>query len=411
VSRIFQVKRVSPLLSFLGGLFGLLITAAAHAQTPPPLRVILEPQLITEVADQTLPMTLEQPAEPTDLVGQRLTLTELLYCGTDANGDGLMVGVVDEGPGALRARSLTSSDCTQPLAAIAARELQVSSAPEWVEAAHIRLTWLPWHLTLVVIDTASAARPGFTPPNLPSASQGLTFPTSGLQPLTGPGQNLKFDLALGFRHGGIVIDAYPRGSATNPSASFPSDAALDGQIQSIPSSANVITAARYDFINQMLTLYSPDFSVPVNVQGFSTTVVARDLSISGSNNQATLTGKVISQNLAYNARVDCAGNDLAVQQVAMDAAGVNCAQPDMMSWLQCQAGHGLAAALTAYYQNQPLHVSTQARPLHFDFGGTDYEAYFTALKTSSQVGVLSEAGQATLQRAGGQAPLPHNPGN
>src|ERR1700734_369899 len=81
VSRIFQVKRVSPLLPFLGGLFGLLITVPAHAQTPPPLRVILEPQLITEVADQTLPMTLDQPAEPTDLVNQRLTLTELLYCG------------------------------------------------------------------------------------------------------------------------------------------------------------------------------------------------------------------------------------------------------------------------------------------------------------------------------------------
>ena len=411
VSRIALPERGLPLLTFLGLFLGLLVTAAAQAQTPPPLRVILEPQLITEVADQTLPLPLDQPAEPTDIVSQRLTLTELLYCGTDPHGDGLMVGVVDEGPGTLRARSLTSSDCHQPLAAIAARELQVSGAPEWVEAAHIRLTWQPWRLTLAIIDTAPAARPGFAPPNLPSTSHALTFPTNGLQPLTGPGQNLKFDLAVGFRHGGIVIDAYPHGSAANPSANFPSDAALDAEIQSIPSAANVITAARYDFINQMLTLYSPAFNVPVNVQGFSTTVVARDLSISGATNQATLTGKVISQNLAYNARVDCAGDDLAVQQVAMDAAGVNCAQPDMMSWLQCQAGHGLAAALTGYYQNQPLHVSTQARPLHFDFGGTDYEAYFTALKTSSQGGVLSEAGQATLQRVGGQASLPHDPGN
>jgi hypothetical protein len=63
--------------------------------------------------------------------------------------------------------------------------------------------------------------------------------------------------------------------------------------------------------------------------------------------------------------------------------------------------------LTAYYQNQPLHISTQSQPLHFTFGGTDYEAYFTALKTSSHAGMLSEAGQATLQRVGGQ-PLPHH---
>ena len=359
VSAPARLKRLFASLTFSTVLLGLLINAVAQAQTPPPLRVILEPQLITEVADQTLPLSLDQPAEPTAIVSQQLTLTELLYCGAGAHGGGLMVGVVDEGPGTLRARSLTSSDCTQPLATIAARELQVSGAPEWVEAAHIRLTWQPWRLSLAVTDTASAARPGFTPPNLPSAAKGLSFPTSGLQPLTGPGQTLKFDLAVGFRRGGIVIDAYPHGSSANPSANFPGDSALDAQIQSIPSMANVITAARYDFINQMLTLYSPTFNVPVNVQGFSTTVVARDLSISGATKQATLTGKVISQNLAYNARVDCAGDDLAVQQVTMDAAGVNCAQADMMSWLQCQAGHGLAAALTAYYQNQPLHVSTQ----------------------------------------------------
>jgi hypothetical protein len=82
----------------------------------------------------------------------------------------------------------------------------------------------------------------------------------------------------------------------------------------------------------------------------------------------------------------------------MEAAGANCAQPDMMAWLQCQAGHGLAAALTAYYQNQPLHISTRSRPLHFAFGGNDYAAYFTALKTSSHDGTLSETGQAVLQR-------------
>jgi hypothetical protein len=365
--------------------------------------------LITEVADQALPLKVNQPTDPTDIGAQQLTVTELLYCGADNRGDGRMIGVIDEGNVPLRARSLEPSDCAQPLATIAARELRVPGAPEWVEAARLRLTWQPWRLSLTIAETASAARPGFTAPNLRSATaQSANFPTSGLQPLTGPGHNLRFDLAVGFRRDGIVIDAYPSDTASNPAANFPSNDTLSAQIEAAPPAANVIASARYGFINQMLTIYSPTFNIPVNVQGLSTTLLTRDLSVKGSDNQLTLTGKMISQNLTYDSRVDCAGDDLAVEQVAMEAAGVNCAQPDMMSWLQCQAGHGLAAALTAYYQNQPLHVSTQSRPLHFTFEGTDYEAYFTALKTSSHGDVVSEAGQATLQRASGGPPLHHD---
>jgi hypothetical protein len=170
----------------------------------------------------------------------------------------------------------------------------------------------------------------------------------------------------------------------------------------------VIATARYPFINQMLTLYSPAFNVPVNLQGLSAMLLARNLKVSGGENQVTLTGQVISQNggqnLAYDTRVECAGDDLAVQQVTMEAAGANCAQADMLTWLQCQAGRGLAAALTEYYQNQPLHVSTRARPLHFTFGENDYEAFFTALKTSSHEDAVSEAGQAVLQRESLPAP-------
>jgi hypothetical protein len=401
-----HVKRLL-LMALCGVTFVLSAGLMAQAQEPA-LRVILRPELITEVADQALPLKVNQPTDPTDITAQQLTLTELLYCGADGHGDGRMIGVIDEGNAPLRSRSLEPSDCNQPLASIAARELRVPGAPEWVEAAQIRLTWQPWRLSLTIAETASAARPGFTAPNLRSAtSQGASFPTSGLQPLTGVGQNLRFDLAVGFRRGGIVIDAYPNGTASNPAGNFPSNDRLSVQIEASPSAANVIAAARYEFINQMLTIYSPTFNIPVSVQGLSTTLLARDLSVKGSDNQLTLTGKMISQNLAYDSRVDCTGDDLAVQQVTMEAAGVNCAQPDMMSWLQCQAGHGLATALTAYYQNQPLHISTQSQPLHFTFGGTDYEAYFTALKTSSHAGMLSEAGQATLQRVGGQ-PLPHH---
>ena len=401
------LRRTLPLVA--AAVLALFTASAAEAQ--PPLRIVLLPALIAEAADQVLPMRFNQPADPADIIGQQLTLTELLYCGSDHRGSGRLIGVLDEGNAPLRARSLEASDCDQPLATIAARELRFPGAPEWVEAARLRLTWQPWRLTLAIAEAAGAARQGYTAPNLRSVAQAVYFPSAALQPLTGPGQNLRFDLAIGFRRAGIVIDAYPSGTARDPAASFPSDDALDAQIQAAPLTANVIAAARYGFINQMLAIYSPAFEVPVSIQGLSATLLAHGLSVNGGDNQLTLTGKVISENLTYDSKVDCAGGDLAVQQIAMEAAGVNCAQPDMMSWLQCQAGHGLAAALTAYYQNQPFHVSTRSQPLHFTFSGTDYEAYFTGLKTSSHGGVLSEAGQSVLQRASCQPAVQHGSTN
>ncbi|HEX4209778.1 MAG TPA: hypothetical protein VHY56_05260, partial [Candidatus Binataceae bacterium] len=322
-------------MAFMTAVFGLLTAAVTQAYESPSLRVVLRPQLITEVADQTLPLTLDQPAQPTDIVSQHLTLTELLYCGSDAEG-GRMIGVLDEGNTPLRARSLSTADCDQPLGAIAARELRIPGAPEWVEAARLRLTWRPWRLTLAIAETAPAARAGFSAPNLRSAAHSPSFPTNGLQPLTGPGRNLKFDLAIGFKRDGIIVDAYPTATARNPADNFPSDDALNALIQAAPPTTNVIATARYGFINQMLAVYSPIFNIPVNVQGLSATLLARDLSVNGGENRLTLTGKAISQNLTYDTKVDCAGDDLAVQQVTMEAAGVNCAQPDMMSWLQCQ---------------------------------------------------------------------------
>jgi hypothetical protein len=61
----------------------------------------------------------------------------------------------------------------------------------------------------------------------------------------------------------------------------------------------------------------------------------------------------------------------------------------------------LAAAITQYYQGQPLHVSTQAQPLDFAVGATDYQATFEALKSTSRGGLFSETGRATIRRADG----------
>jgi hypothetical protein len=381
-----------------------LLSGPAHAQAAPPLRVLIRPSLLTEITSQVLPMELTMPADESAVANQPLILTELLYCGSDESGKGIMIGVIDEGPHPLRPRSLAASDCQQPLAAIAARELRVPGAPEWVEAAHVRLSWRSWQLTLAVANTAPAAQPGFTAPQPAASALSRSFSTNNLQPLTGAGRNLSFDLAVAFLRNGVVIDAYPSGSAANPRANFPASSELASQLQNLPPDTNVIAAARYPFINQVLSIYAPTFNVPVSVQGLSAVLLARNLTVSGGENQVTLKGQVISQsagqNLAYDTLVDAAGDDLTVQQVTMDAAGASCAQPDMMTWLQCQAGRGLAAALTAYYQNQPLHISTRSRPLHFTFGGNDYAAFFTALKTSSHNGALNEAGQAVLQRDG-----------
>jgi hypothetical protein len=374
------------------------------------MRLSLRPQLIDEVADQVLPLRLGPQPGAADVAAQPLTLTELLYCGANDHGDGILLGVIDEGQGAMRAASLTASDCGRPLADIAARELRLPSAPEWVEAGRIRLAWQPWRLTLAIIDAAGAARPGFMAPDLREAGQVARFATSGLQPLTGPGEKLRFDLAVAFRRDGILIDVYPGDSAGDPSSNFPSEAAFASQINAAPPESNVIAAARYPFINQLLAIYSATFDIPLNLQGITTTVLARDLSLSGGENQASLTGKVISPslgNLVYDARVDCAGQDLAVQQVAMEAEAVTaCNQANTIDRLQCQvgqmaapeSGRALATALTAYYQNQPLHISTHGKPLRLTFGGVSYDANFAALKTSSHDGVLIEAGQASLQR-------------
>jgi hypothetical protein len=81
-----------------------------------------------------------------------------------------------------------------------------------------------------------------------------------------------------------------------------------------------------------------------------------------------------------------------------------------MERLQCQgqsvamsgSSTALAETVTQYYQGQPLHISTRTHPLDFAVGDTDYRATFDALKSSSRGGLFSEAGRATIRRAGGE---------
>jgi len=68
----------------------------------------------------------------------------------------------------------------------------------------------------------------------------------------------------------------------------------------------------------------------------------------------------------------------------------------------------LAAAVTSYYQGQPLHVSTRSQPLDFAISETNYRASFEALKSSSHGGMFSEAGRASFRRADGLLTANHD---
>jgi hypothetical protein len=120
-------------------------------------------------------------------------------------------------------------------------------------------------------------------------------------------------------------------------------------------------------------------------------------------------GKLVYRTIEYDASVRCQGEDLTVNQVSLDAPGAACDQQDMMTRLQCEgqgvamsgSSKALAAAVTSYYQGQPLHVSTRSQPLDFAIGETNYQASFEALKSSSHGGMFSEAGRASFRRADG----------
>jgi hypothetical protein len=389
-------------------LFLVLAPRCAFAQNAPPLRVILLPSLIPQAIAQMLPITFDSP-DTSAIEPQKITVVTMVYCGANADGGANAVGVAVPGQArALPEPGVSKSDCTAALGETAARLMNTGGNFDWLEAIKLRVSWTPWRLTLSIVSAAGAARPGFNAPPLNHLGQVESFNTAGLHILTGPGSNAAFDVAVGFAGSAITMIAFPSGRVGNP-GSYLSDPAIQTEIANAPAASNVIADAQYTFINEVLRLYGSTFEIPIPIEGATEKMTAKNVTVNGGDNVMTVAGKLEYQAIGYDASVLCRGQDLAVNQVTLDAPGANCNQDDLMTRLQCQgqsvalygSSKALAATITNYYQGQPLHVSTRTQPLDFAIGDNNYQATFDALKSSSHGGVFSEAGRASIRRVGG----------
>jgi hypothetical protein len=403
----------------------LIAPPAARAQNAPPLRVLLLPRLIPDAIRQMLPIVFDAPPDAAALEPQKISVVAMHYCGGESastgrstassndtrrsTSSGYMVAIAVPGNArALDSSILAAADCTAPLANVAARLMSSGAASEWLEVVRLRASWIPWRMTLAVADAAGAARPGYTAPNLSRLGEIRRYNTSGVRLLTGRGRNIGFDLAVSFPGAAINVIAFPHAQVSNPSA-YLNDPAIPGEIAKAPAMSNVILSAQYTFINQVLRLYGSTFEIPLPVEGVTETMTAKNITVNGADNLMTVAGNLEYRNLDYAASLRCAGEDLTVRQVTLDAPAANCNQDDLMSRLQCQgqslalsgSSTALAAAISRYYQGQPLHVSTRTHPLDFAVGDTGYQATFDALKSSSHSATFIEAGRATIHRAGG----------
>jgi hypothetical protein len=186
---------------------------------------------------------------------------------------------------------------------------------------------------------------------------------------------------------------------------------LDAEIADAPARANAVADAQYDFINALLRLYASAFEIPLQLQGMTQRLIARNVHVSGGDNTMTVTGKLELGNVSYDAAVHCAGADLAIRQVTLVAPPINCANADVVAQLQCQGQQAASGAfgpmLTNIYQGQQFHYSTINRPLRFTLGDAEFAARFEALRSSSRGSTLNEDGNVAIERivrAAGLAP-------
>lgn len=377
------------------------LTGRAAAGAPPPLRVIMLPALMPDVIAQALPIEFTPPVSGAPV----LNLVAAVWCGATNNGGADAIGVVYPADAPVRpAPAMASEDCSRPLAEVARRALAGAPAP-WLEAVRVRATWRPWRLRLRLADAAGAARTGAVAPNLAAAPIAREFATSNMRLLTGAGANAAFDVAIGFVRRAVDVVAIPAGRVSNPEP-FLDDPDIAAQISGAPPMSNLLAAATYTFINQVLRLYGAVFPVPIPIQGVNQTMIARDLAVTGGDRFMTASGKLAYQSIEYDAAVRCEGDALAVSKVTIDAPGATCDQSDLLARMRCQggglamaeSGGALANALTNYYAGQPLRLSSRGNPLRFSFAGAEFLATFDALKASSLGGTLREAGHARLRR-------------
>ena len=387
-------------------------SGAARADDTPLARVVLMPELIPSVVAQLVPMTIELPARelparelsagPTNPRASQIEIAGLVYCGGDGKGGAWAIGAAYPAGGAAEPNTLAAADCQAPLPAIAQRLAHTAEAPAWVEVIKAHVTWTPWMLRFAVADTASAGNNASAAPALNGLGQLTTFPTSNLRILPPPGEQNRFDMAIGFSDSSIVAAVFPAGRAGNPRAYLKGEPVLEAEIADAPARANTVADAQYGFINALLRLYAPSFEIPLQLQGMAQRLTARNLHVAGGDNTMTLTGQLDFGNVSYRAAVHCDGGDLAIRQVTLVAPPVRCDNGDVLAQLQCQgqqaAGGAFGPMLTSIYQGQRFHYSTVDRPLRFTLGDAEFAARFEALRSSSRGSTFNEDGNVMIER-------------
>lgn len=400
-----QMNRALRLLTgvFAAVLVGGLGTARARAEERPLARVVLMPELIPGVVRQLVPMTVELAAGRIGPRRSKIKIAGLVYCGGDGQRGAWALGVAYPESAAAGSNVLSTADCQAPLPELAKRLAHSADAPEWVEVIKAHVTWTPWVLRFVVADAAGVGKSGNPAPSLKDLGDFKSFPTSNLHLLPPPGQENRFDIAIGFRESSIVVALFPSGRVSNPDPYLKGDPVLEAEIADAPARANAVADAQYGFINAMLRLYAPSFEIPLQLQGMTQALTARNISASGGDNTMTVAGQIELGNVSYNAAVHCEGEDLAIRQVTLVAPAVNCyTNDDVVARLQCQGQQAASAAfgpmLTNIYQGQRFHYSTVDRPLRFTLGDAEFAAKFEALRSSSRGSTVNEDGNVTIER-------------
>ena len=381
--------------------------ALTRADERPLARVVLMPELIPGVVRQLVPMTVELAAGRIGPRATKIKIADLVYCGSDGHGGAWALGAAYPDPGspdgaALGSNVLSTADCQAPLPEVAQRFAHSAGAPDWVEVIKTHVTWMPWTLRFAVADSAGAGKRGSPAPSLKNLGQFESLPTSNLHLLPPPGQDNRFDLAIGFLESSIVVAVFPAGRVGNPAPYLKSDPVLEAEMADAPARANAVADAQYGFINTLLRLYASSFEIPLQLQGMTQSLVARNLSASGGDDTMTVAGQIDLGDISYNAAVHCEGEDLAIRQVTLAAPALNCDSNDVVASLQCQgqqaASGVLAATLTNAYQGQRFHYSSVDRPLRFTLGDAEFAARFEALRSSSRGSTVNEDGNVTIER-------------
>jgi hypothetical protein len=396
--------------------------AWARAEERPLARVVLMPELIPGVLRQLVPMTVDLAAGRIGPRPSKIKIVGLVYCGGDGQHGASALGAVypySATPGSPNGAApgsnvLSTADCQAPLPTLAQRLAHSDGAPDWVEVIKVHLTWTPWMLRFAVADSAGASKSRSPAPALKELGQFEPFPTSNLRILPPPGQENRFDVAIGFSESSVVVAVFPAGRVGNPEPYLRGDPVLAAEIADAPARANAVADAQYGFINALLRLYASSFEIPLQLQGMTQPLMARNLSVSGGDNTMTVAGQIELANVRYNATVHCEGDDLAVRQVTLAVPAANCDTNDVVARLQCQGKQAamagtsgaLASALTNAYQGQRFHYSTVDHPLHFMLGEAEFAAKFEALRSSSRGTTVNEDGNVTIERIDGAAPLP-----